>query len=164
MSDLERRLAEIEARLRRTEDELGILRLLNSYGPLVDSGAAAEAAALWRAGGGYEFGDASGARRAQAPAGLVELYESDFHRRFVQTGSAHVTATPQIIVDGDRATAVGYSFVIVRGDGCWNVARAAINRWLLVRSPAGWRIDERINRVLDGSSESHELMHMVLDG
>jgi hypothetical protein len=43
----EARLAGLETRLRAVEDELAIMRLLSSYGPAVDSGSAAEAAAQW---------------------------------------------------------------------------------------------------------------------
>src|SRR6266516_2859335 len=157
---LARRLAALEARLRAVEDELQILRLLNSYGPLVDSGSPAAAAELWVAEGGYDFGDA----RVEAPDGLIALYESDVHSRLVEAGCCHLTATPRIAVSGDAAEAVGYSFVIVREGERWQVQRAAINHWTLVRSSAGWRVQERLNRVLDGSPESHEVMRRALRG
>lgn len=38
------------------------------------------------------------------------------------------------------------------------ILRLAINRWTLLRTPAGWRIRERTNRVLDGSPASHAIM------
>jgi hypothetical protein len=44
---IEERLTALESRLRHAEDKLEILNLLNSYGPLVDSGSAHEAAARW---------------------------------------------------------------------------------------------------------------------
>lgn len=163
MAGLEQRLRDIEARLRRTEDQLEILRLLNSYGPAVDSGSAALAAAQWVAGGAYEFGDGSGAQRATAPDGLLALYEGKFHQELVSAGSAHLTATPMIVLDGDRAVAVGYSFVIVHRDHHWSVERAAINHWSLTREPQGWRVQERVNRALDGSPESRALM-LALSG
>ncbi len=161
MSDLEQRLARIEGRLRRAEDQLEILRLLNSYGPAVDSGSGAAAAAQWVSGGAYEFGDASGTQRATAPDGLVALYEGSFHQELVRAGSAHLTATPTIVVDGDRAVAVGYSFVIVHRDDHWSVERAAINHWTLIREAQGWRVEERVNRALDGSPASHALMRAM---
>ena len=52
---LEERLAALEARLQAAEDHLEILNLINSYGPLVDSGMDQDAAALWVAGGGYNY-------------------------------------------------------------------------------------------------------------
>ncbi len=43
----EDRLAALEKRLLAAEDQLEIIRLLNSYGPQVDSGESEAAAHLW---------------------------------------------------------------------------------------------------------------------
>lgn len=155
---VEARLAAVECRLRAAEDQLEIIRLLNSYGPLVDSGSADAAAALWVEGGIY---DAGGVSRLVAPDDLVAVYEGEGHKGLVATGASHFTGTPRITVDGDRAEAVAYSFVILREGERWFLFRAAINHWRLVRTPEGWRIEERFNRVLDGSEDSHEVMRRV---
>lgn len=161
--DMEQRMAALEARLMAAEDQLEILRLLNSYGPLVDSGASEAAAALWADGGGYNFsGGISGGTRLTAPAQLVAMYETAGHRELVSTGVSHLTATPRITVTGDTAEAVGYSFVVLKEGDRWYFWRAAINHWLLVRTPDGWRIKERFNRALDGSQDSHGTMRKVL--
>ncbi|MBU6269050.1 MAG: nuclear transport factor 2 family protein [Sphingomonadales bacterium] len=162
--DSEQRLAALEARLQRAEDHLAILNLINSYGPMVDSGMSHEAAALWTVGGGYNYsGGNSNGTRLEAPEGLVAVYEGAGHHSLFTTGSAHLMATPKITVDGDRAHAVGYSFVILREGERWSVFRAAINDYELVRTAEGWRIAERVNRTLTGSAESHALMRKVLD-
>ena len=158
---IEDRLAALESRLRAAEDKLEILALLNSYGPLVDSGEAEAAARLWIAGGGYDF---SGGGRLEAPEGLEAMYRSDGHMGLVGAGVSHLTATPRIAVDGDEARAVGYSFVVLREGERWFIWRGAINEWRLVRTAEGWRIAERRNRVLDGSPESHEVMRRVMAG
>jgi hypothetical protein len=49
---IEARLAALEARLRAAEDQLEIIRLLNTYGRAVDSGASRPAAQPWIEGGG----------------------------------------------------------------------------------------------------------------
>ncbi len=158
------RLAALEARLRRAEDHLEILNLLNSYGPLVDSGSDQEAPGLWIDGGGYNFSlPGGGTGRLEAPAGLAGMYAGEGHMGLVGTGVSHLTATPRVKVDGDRAEAVGYSFVILKEGERWIVWRGAINHWTLVRAPEGWRIEERYNRTLDGSPESHETMRKVLE-
>jgi hypothetical protein len=76
-------------------------------------------------------------------------------------GSSHLTATPRVTVDGDRAEAVAYSFVVLHGGGVedrfW-IWRASANHWTLARTHKGWRIVERRNRVLDGSDESHAVL------
>ncbi|MCK9929158.1 nuclear transport factor 2 family protein [Frankia sp. Mgl5] len=162
LAEVESRLRRLEARLRAAEDQLEILRLLNSYGPLVDSGSAEEAADLWISGGGYEFGVPAGsAVRVEAPQGLADLYRTEPHTGLVAAGVAHLTAPPRVTVSGDTAEAVGYSFVVLREDDRWFLWRAAVNHWTLLRTPAGWRIRDRRNRVLDGSPESQAIMRLV---
>jgi hypothetical protein len=50
----EERLARLEQRLQRLEDELAITRLIASYGPLVDAGEADAVAGLWTEDGTYD--------------------------------------------------------------------------------------------------------------
>jgi hypothetical protein len=158
----EDRIAALEARLQAAEDHLAILNLLNSYGPLVDSGSDKLAPQLWVEGGGYNYGlVGGGANRLEAPEPLGGMYRSEGHMELVNTGCSHLTATPKITVDGDHAQAVGYSFVVLREGERWYLWRAAVNHWTLKRTPAGWRIEERFNRTLDGSPESHETMRKV---
>lgn len=157
------RLDALEARLRAAEDQLAIQNLLNSYGPLVDSGEAAAASALWVDGGGYNFsGGIAGGTRLEAPDQLVAMYETEGHMGLVNTGCSHLTATPRITVTGDTAEAVGYSYVMLKEGERWYLWRAAVNHWQLVRTPDGWRISERFNRALDGSTDSHDTMRKVM--
>ena len=161
--DAEQRLTALEARLRAAEDHLEILNLLNTYGPLVDSATAEPAGALWVEGGGYNFTLPDGeTKRLSAPAGIAGMYSWPGHLDLVNTGCAHLTATPKVTVKGEEAQAVGYSIVILREGERWFLWRAAVNHWTLRRTEAGWRIVERFNRALDGSPESHETMRKVL--
>lgn len=155
---IEERLAALETRVRAAEDHLEIIRLLNTYGPAVDSGSAQAAANLWAEDGIY---DAGGVTRF-TPEALITMYNDAGHQGLVHTGSSHLTATPRIEINGDEAEAVAYSFVIVRRDEEWFIMRGAINHWQLVRTAGGWRIKERFNRVLDGSPASHEVMRRGL--
>jgi hypothetical protein len=158
----EERFAALESRLRAAEDHLEILNLLNSYGPLVDSATAEPAGKLWVAGGGYNFTlPGGGTKRLGAPDEIAAMYGWPGHLDLVNTGCAHLTATPKITVAGDSAQAVGYSFVVLREDERWFLWRAAVNHWTLARTADGWRIVERFNRALDGSPESHETMRLV---
>ncbi len=161
--DTERRLAALEARLRKAEDHLEILNLLNTYGPLVASATAEPAGKLWVEGGGYNFTlPDGGTKRLAAPDEVAGMYSWPGHLDLVNTGCAHLTATPKITVDGDEAQAVGYSVVILREGERWFLWRAAVNHWTLRRTEDGWRIVERFNRALDGSEESHATMRKVL--
>jgi hypothetical protein len=155
---IEDRLTALEARVRAAEDQLEIIRLLNTYGPAVDSGSAEAAAALWTEDGVY---DAGGVTRF-TPEALVAMYNDTGHQELIHEGSSHLTATPRIEVNGDEAEAVAYSFVVRRRGEEWFLMRAAINHWHLVRTTSGWRIKERFNRVLDGSEASHEVMRRAL--
>jgi len=160
---VEDRLAALETRLRTAEDQLEIIRLLSSYGPMVDSGSGKEAADLWIEGGGYNFsGGLSGGMTMRAPQELIGMYETEGHMGLVSTGVSHLTATPQITINGDEAKAVGYSFVVLREGERWFLWRAAINHWTLVRTPKGWKIKERFNRALNGSEDSLETMRKAL--
>lgn len=162
--DVEARLAALEARLRAAEDHLAIVNLINAYGPLADSGSADEAAALWTPGGGYVFSDPAGGGdlRAEAPAEIAQMLGSPANLAMVHEGSAHLTATPVVTMAADEAEAIGYTFVIRRADDGWFVFRAAINRWHLRRTSAGWRIVERLNRTLDGGEASLAIMRGVI--
>jgi hypothetical protein len=151
----EERLAQLEARLQAAEDQLAITRLICTYGPAVDSGASREAAELWDADGAYDVG---GMHRAQGHDAIAALYDADGHQQLIHKGSAHLTATPRITIHGDTAEAVAYSFVVLRNDTDWGLWRASANRWTLRRTPKGWRIVERFNRVLDGSEASHAIL------
>jgi ketosteroid isomerase-like protein len=155
--DLEQRVAELEARLRTMEDHVAILNLLAAYGPAVDAGASGAAARLWTEDGVYDVGAMA---RVQGWAALAELYDAELHQSLIHRGSAHVTTLPRITVDGDTATAVAHSLVVLRNEdgGGYTVWRASANHWTLARTAAGWRILERYNRVLDGSPESHQTL------
>lgn len=160
---LEQRLAALEARLQTAEDQLAIQNLLMTYGPLVDSATAEPAGRLWVEGGGYNFTlPDGGTKRLEAPDEVAGMYTWPGHLDLVNTGCAHLTATPRITVKGDEADAVGYSFVVLREGERWFLWRAAVNHWTLRRTGDGWRIVERFNRALDGSPESHDVMRKVV--
>jgi hypothetical protein len=158
IAKLEERLGRTEARLRLAEDHLEIIRLLSSYGPAVDSCASREAAELWTADGAYDVG---GRQRVEGRDAIAAMYTGHHHVGMTKQGSSHLTATPRVTIDGDRAEAVAYSFVVLHGGGVeerfW-IWRASANHWTLARTEMGWRIVERYNRVLDGSEASHAVL------
>ena len=151
--ELWERLGALEARVRATEDELAILRLISSYGPVVDSNSGDAVAALWAEGGNYELEGYHFTRDT-----MHTTVETDLHARYVRAGSAHVMSLPQVTLAGDRAVAINYSRVFVHRDGQWIVDRAAANRWDLERTPEGWRVLRRVNRLLDGGAAARLLL------
>lgn len=154
MVDLEKRVAELERTVGQLQDRLAIMQLIASYGPAVDSVSAGETAALWTEDGTYDLGGEQ-LLGAEAVGALVDL---PGHRGYVASGCSHVMAMPVIAIDGDTATVVGYSHVYTgAGDG-WKVERASANCWNLVRTPGGWRVRSRINRLLDGSEDARAIL------
>ncbi len=154
MTDVERRLAALEERLAQLEEEKAVARLISSYGPLVDSGSADAAAALWEPDGVYDVEELVMTGRDEI-AGMVR---SDTHQGWITGGAAHFVGPPHVTVTGDEAVAVGYSLMILRqGDG-FEVRRATANHWRLRRGPDGWRVTARTARVLDGRPQARELL------
>ncbi len=151
---LSARLAALEARLAALEDEAAITRLIATYGPAVDSLTNAPLADLWTEDAVYD----TGAQVFVGREAIAALTGVETHRAFVEKGCAHVLSLPLITVDGDRAVAINHSRVYVREGEGWIVARASANCWDLVRTPAGWRVARRVNRLLNGSAEARALL------
>lgn len=155
----EDRLAVIERRLRALEDERDIARLIASYGPLVDSGDADGAAALWTVDGTYDVGDWLMSGRDEV-AGMVR---SDAHQGLIAKGCCHFFGPPVIDVDGDEAVAVCESTLLVRREsGGYAVARAGVHLLRLRRDNTMWRIVSRTARQLDGGAAGRDLITEAL--
>lgn len=154
-SALEARLEALERHVRELEDRLAIYQLVATYGPGVDTCTKEVVAGLWTEDGTYS---ASGAGTFEGAAGVAALVDSPSHQGYVERGCGHVLSLPHVTVAGDRAVATGYSQVCVRDGDHWEVRRASANRWELVRTPEGWRVQNRSNHVLDGSEASRDLL------
>ena len=151
----EDRLAALEARVQMLEDQLAVQQLLNRWGPAVDTGDSAAAAALWTDDGVLQ----SEISYLDGPAGVAAMVESDGQQALIDQGCAHVQAFPLITVDGDRATATGYSRVYLhQEDGSYAVWRVSANRWEFTRTSDGWRASRRTNHVIDGGPEARDLL------
>ncbi len=141
------RLAQLESRIGRIEDELQILRLIAAYGPCADSGSGDIAKTLFSENALYDsgLGVLHGAEAIQKM-----IYTLPLHLDLMATGCAHTTDVPVIDVQGDRASAVAHGFLLRReGDGfvAW---RATSVRWEFERSDGRWLIASRVNRLLNG--------------
>lgn len=147
--------ADPAARLAALEDREAIRDLIARYGPLVDSGRVAEAAALWAEDGVYEVG---GYGAYVGPAAIRALLEGPDHQALIAGGAAHVLSPPVITLDGDEAVAHTYSLVLRRSGAAWDTHRAAANEWHLRRDREGWRVTRRINRLLDGDAAARALI------
>lgn len=154
------RLAALEERLQRVEDELAITRLVASYGPLVDGGDADAVAGLWTEDGVYDVDEGFMAGHDQ----LAAMVRSRAHQGWIAGGCAHFLGPAHVTLDGDSAVAVCHSLMVVNSGGTFDagaafgVRRATAHHFQLVRTDGGWRVTRRTSRVLDGRPEAPELL------
>jgi len=148
-------LPTVEERLRALEDREAIRNLIASYGPLADSGNAEAVAALWVEDGSYAVG---GMTEAKGRAAIAALIDGDTHRALMAAGCAHLLGPVAIDLDGDRAVARGHSVVFRKTPSGFEVWRVSANRWELVRTDDGWRVERRVNTPLDGSEVAQALL------
>jgi hypothetical protein len=165
MSDIEKRLAALEAKVRELEDQVALYQLMSAYGPLVDSGDAAATAALWTEDGVYDWGGGPQSSAKEGPAGaaysraaIADMVRGPYHQEIIQTGAGHVIGLPHLRIDGDTAVGTSYSR-LYRSDGDnFRTWRVGANRWEFIRTADGWRVKQRINRVLNGDAEARALL------
>jgi uncharacterized protein (TIGR02246 family) len=148
------RLSALEQRLKRVEDQLAIADLLASYGPLVDSGDADATAALWTEDGEYDVPGLHMRSRED----IRSMVKSDSHRKLIESGSTHFIGPAQIVVDGDRATAVCESVLVLRDGDSYRILLSGSHRITLVRVDGEWKIRHRITRELNGDPDARELL------
>jgi len=151
---------ELMVRLRRVEDELAIRQLILSYGPAADAGLTSFAAGVWFEDGVYDW-DAKGDPYLGSAA-VDAMLQGEGHQGFIANGAAHFAGPPLIEIDGDTATAVNYSLVILRQDNEFDVWRVSAVRWDVERSEASWRVRRRTNRLLDSAGEGRKLFGSTL--
>lgn len=83
--DRDDRIAALEQRLQRIEDERAIERLIAAYGPLVDAGDADATAELWAVDGTYDVEGWAMRSRADVAA----MVRSDAHQGLIARGCCH---------------------------------------------------------------------------
>lgn len=145
----------LAARLRALEGREAIRDLIASYGPLADTGDAAALAALWHEDGVYAVG---GMGESEGHAAIAALIEGAVHQQLMANGCAHVLSPVTIDLDGDRATAQGYSCVFCWTGEVWQAARVSANRWELARREGIWKVVRRDNALLNGDQAARALL------
>lgn len=153
---MEDEVAALSARIQELEDRLAIYDLMATYGPAVDGGARDVAGGLWTEDGVYD----AGVGVFNGSAGVRAMVDGPMHRDIISEGSAHLIGTPHLEIHGDWAVATGYS-QLLRYDSeheTFRVWRVTANRWEMKRTPEGWRVHSRLNRLLDGSEEARALL------
>jgi hypothetical protein len=157
MTELEAKVDTLERRLTAVEDELAIHRLLVRYGFAVDIGDPERTAEVFTPDGVYD----ADVRLMRGRAEVEDMVRSDRHQAMVGS-CAHQIGPAVVRVAGDRATALGYSRVYLRGGDGIGVYRVSYNHWTLERGAAGWRIAHRRTRLL-GHGEAKAVLADHLD-
>ena len=165
----------LEQRVRAIEDRLEIYNLIASHPPSADTGADYYAEAVYTADGVFDRGpNLSGASGNKA---IGASLKSEGHQAAIAGGLAHFTGLPYIALDGDTATVTSYLQILtpkksgepvdVPNHGTsrgYHIHRVVTNRWDLVRTGAGWKIQRRTIRLVDGSDASREILRQALAG
>jgi hypothetical protein len=175
MSNIEKRLAALEAKVHALEDQVALYQLMSAYGPLVDSGDAEATAGLWTEDGVYDWGGGpapapgtpvkegpvfkeGAAGAAYSQAAIADMVRGPYHQEIIQGGAGHVIGLPHLKIDGDTAVGTSYSRLYRRDGDNFRTWRVGANRWEFIRTPDGWRVKQRINRVLNGDAEARDLL------
>ncbi len=171
--DGEQILRKFEARLRAVEDRLEILNLIAGHPPSADTGADYYAEAVYAEDGVFDRG--AGLSGATGKRAIAASLKSDGHQAAIAGGLAHFAGLPHIALDGDRAVVTSYLQILTpqktgaavdlpnhgasRG---YHIHRVVANRWELVRTGGGWKIERRTLRPIDGSEPAREILRGAL--
>ena len=170
MSDsIEDRFSALTRRLERVEDELAIHRLIVRYGLAVDAGEAEAAMELFTKDTSYEVrpagngadDDANTTLVMQGRAAVGEMVRSESHQKLLPN-AAHTIGPAVVHVDGDTATATGYTRIYHRENDDVRMFRMAVNHWELVKLEGRWFVHRRYAQDL-GAEDAQDLMRRALD-
>ena len=125
-----------------------IRNLIGSYGPAADRGDAEAVANIWWKDGEYDVGGFGLSKGREAIAALIT---GEFHQQLMAEGCAHVLSPHEIRIDGDRATAAGYSTVFRKKAEAYEAWRVSFNEWTFEKRGNEWRAILRVNRPVDRS-------------
>jgi hypothetical protein len=165
----------LEDRVRAIEDWLEIYNLIAGHPPSADTGADYYAEAVYAEDGVFDRGaNLSGATGNKAIAAMLK---SDGHQAAIAGGLAHFTGLPHISLNGDEAVVTSYLQILtpkkagetveVPNHGTsrgYHIHRVVISRWELRRTSAGWKINRRAIRLVDGSEPSREILREAIAG
>jgi ketosteroid isomerase-like protein len=152
----------VEQRLQALEDQIAIYQVICGYGYAVDGLNYDGVRDLYAEDGVYAVGDKGAFKGRDAVAGIARMQG---HIDLVGAGCAHVSTLPNVIVQGDRASATCHTMLMQHGENGFYVGRLSASRIELSRKPdGGWQIDHRQNWMLDGNPAGPEMLARVNEG
>lgn len=154
MSDLQEEVSKLAARVRALEDELAINKVLIRYGFAVDTGDVERTVSLFTEDTKILIDGGRETMNGREEARQIVL--GDYHQGILPN-CAHTIGPFVIEVEGDKASATGYSRLYLRDDDGFEVRRVSCNRWLLERRDGNWEISERDTVLLGGEASQRVL-------
>jgi len=162
-----------EQRIRAIEDRLEIYNLMAAHPPSADTGAAHYAEGVFTADAVFDRGP--GLSGAVGNRAIGANLQSAGHQAAIAEGIAHFTSLPHVTVNGDTAVIVSYLQILTPkksgetvevpnhgGSRGYHIHRVVTNRWELIRTASGWKINRRTLRLVDGSEPARDLLRAAL--
>jgi uncharacterized protein (TIGR02246 family) len=158
MADDMRALVEgLARRVQALEDELEIQKVIVRYGFAVDTGEAERTGALYTENTVF---DVDGRNVMRGRAGVEAMVRGASHQSLLPN-CAHTIGPAVVRVDGDRASATGYSRIYVREGEAFRLFRIGCNHWELERRNGAWQIAHRTSRMV-GEDEAQDILRRGL--
>ncbi len=157
--DIDTRLAALDARVRRLEDQRKIREVLAAYGFNADLGRSDAWVDLWTDDGIYDLDAGAHSGRAQ----LQDLIAApaNYHKS-IENRSQHIALNPHIRIDGDTAVVECYRMLVVKPADEAKVGAGAYTRFELVRRGDGWAIRRQTRRMTGGDEWGGRLLRDYL--
>jgi uncharacterized protein (TIGR02246 family) len=150
---------DMEARLRRIEDQLAIYQVVAAHPCAVDGRNNELLGELYADDGVYAIGEAGEAGRFEGRAAVQAMASSPMIGEMIAAGMGHIGTLPYVMIDGDRAVATGHATVVMSTADGFRVARLSAARYELERNADGdWRITLRRLHLLDGNPTAPALL------
>jgi uncharacterized protein (TIGR02246 family) len=152
----------IESRLRAVEDRLAIYQVICGYGYAVDGMNADAVGACYVEDGVYAVGDIGSFSGRDKIAAITR---DPGHVKLVDSGCAHMSTLPHVVVVGDNATATCHTMVAMHGENGFFIGRLSASRIDLRRqAEGGWKIVHRQNHMLNGDPSGPGLLARLGEG
>jgi hypothetical protein len=158
MSDVERQIEALAARVQALEDELAISRLLIRCGFTVDTDDVEAMLALFAPEARITI---DGSWTLEGHDDARQIVEGPTHRSYLPF-CAHNLGPFVIEVDRDTAVATGYSRVYLRTEHGFKVERVSANWWRLERREHGWTIVERDTAIVGAGDVTFDVVRRGL--
>lgn len=151
----------LEQRLLELEDRQAIAQVICGYGYAVDGLNAAAVGSFYVDDGVYAVGDIG---KMEGRETIEAITRDPGHLGYVAAGCAHISTSPYIVLDGDRAVATCHTMVNMHGKDGFFIGRLSASRIQLARQEDGsWKITYRQNWMLNGDKEGPAMLSRLKD-